>query len=257
MAGYSDFAYFYDKLIDEKEYDERSEYLFSLLRENSINGGILLDAACGTGVLSEKMSKKGFDVVGVDISEEMLSKALERKAENESNTLYLCQDISELDLFGTINCAVCTLDSINHITEPLKVEKAFERIGLFTEKGGIFIFDVNTTYKHREILGNNAFVFDEEDVFCVWQNEYDEETEEVHIYLDLFAPDENGLYERYTEDFSEVIYSREFLENALGKAGFSVKAIYDDLTHNSIKEDTQRAVYLCEKVTETNAVFEE
>lgn len=257
MAGYSDFAYFYDKLIDEKEYDDRCEYLLSLFRENLIKDGIMLDAACGTGILSEKMSQKGFDVVGVDISEDMLSKALERKAENGSETLYLCQDISELDLFGTVNCAICTLDSINHITEPEKVEKAFERIGLFTEKGGIFIFDVNTPYKHREILGNNAFVFDEEDVFCVWQNEYDEETQDVHIYLDLFAPDEDGRYERYEEDFSEVIYSREFLEKALNKAGFCVKAVYDDLSHNSIRKDTQRAVYICEKITETNAVFKE
>lgn len=256
MSAYSDFAFFYDALIDEDDYDKRCEYISGLLTENSVDGGILLDAACGTGILSEKLAEKGYDVIGVDISEEMLSKALERKEKNKSNSLYLCQDISALDLFGTINCAVCTLDSINHITEPEKVEKAFERIGLFTEKGGIFIFDVNTSYKHREILGNNAFIFDTDDVFCSWQNEYDEETEEVHIWLDFFAPDENGLYERYQEDFAEVIYSDEFLKNALSKAGFSVKAVYNDMTHNEVKNDTQRAIYVCEKVTETNAVFE-
>ena len=256
--AYSDFAFFYDKLIDESDYDKRCEYITGLLAENSVSEGILLDAACGTGVLSEKLCEKGFDVIGVDLSEEMLSKAIERKMENGSTSLYLCQNLTELDLFGTINCAVCTLDSINHITDPEDVKTAFEKIGLFTEKGGVFIFDVNTAYKHREILGNNAFIFDTDDVFCSWQNEYDEETQAVHIYLDLFAPcEEDGLYERYAEDFSEVIYSREFLTEALMNAGFEVKAVYDDLTHDEVREDSQRAVYVCKKITETNAVFEE
>lgn len=255
--AYSDFGFFYDMLTDESDYDLRYEYLTGLLAENSISEGILLDAACGTGVLSEKFAAEGFDVIGVDLSQEMLSKALERKAENNSSSLYLCQDLAELDLFGTINCAVCTLDSINHITDPDDVKAAIERIGLFMEKGGVFIFDVNTEYKHKEILGNNAFVFDTDEVFCAWQNEYDEETKEVHIYLDLFAPDEDGRYERYAEDFIEVIYSKEFLENALSEAGFRIEAIYDDLTHNELRSDSQRAVYVCKKIIETNAVYEE
>lgn len=255
--AYSDFAFFYDMLIDESEYEKRCEYLTDLLAEYSIGEGILLDAACGTGVLSEMLSEKGFDVIGVDLSEEMLSKALERKTRTGSNSLYLCQNLTDLDLFGTINCAVCTLDSINHITDPKDVKTAFEKIGLFMEKGGVFIFDVNTAFKHREILGNNAFIFDTDDVFCAWQNEYDEETGEVHIYLDLFAEGEDGLYERYAEDFSEVVYSREFLTAALENAGFAVRAVYDDLSRNEVRDDSQRAVYVCEKIIETNAVFEE
>lgn len=255
--AYSDFGFFYDMLIDESDYDTRCEYLSGLLAENSVSEGILLDAACGTGVLSEKLAQKGYDVVGVDLSEEMLSKALERKAENGSNSLYLCQDLAKLDLFGTINCAVCTLDSINHITDPVDVEEAFKRIGLFMEKGGVFIFDVNTEYKHREVLGNNAFIFDTDEVFCAWQNELDEESGEVHIYLDLFAPGEDGSYERYSEDFSEVIYSDAFLKEALEKAGFSVKAVYDDLTKEKVRADCERAVYVCVKEIETNAFYEE
>lgn len=257
MSAYSDFAYFYDKLTDESDYDERSEYIASLFAENSVTGGILLDAACGTGRLSQKLENHGFDVIGVDISEDMLSVATERKALTGSNSLYLCQDISELDLYGTINCAVCTLDSINHITDPEKLKKAFCRIGLFMEKGGIFIFDVNTPYKHKEILGDNAFVFDTDDVFCVWQNEYDGKTQAVHIWLDLFSPGDDGLYERYSEDFCEVIYSDEFLKEALSRAGFSVKNIYADLTRQKVESDTQRAVYVCEKIMETNSVFKE
>lgn len=255
--AYSDFAFFYDLLIDESEYDKRCEYLTDLLAEYSVSEGILLDAACGTGVLSERLSEKGYDVIGVDLSEEMLSKALERKAQSGSNSLYLCQNLAQLDLFGTINAAVCTMDSINHITDPKDVEAFFDKTGLFMEKGGIFIFDVNTEYKHREILGDNAFIFDTDEVFCSWQNEYDEETKEVHIYLDLFAPGEDGLYERYCEDFSEVIYTREFLTSALEKSGFAVRAVYDDLSREEVRKDSQRAVYVCEKIIETNAVFEE
>lgn len=256
MAAYSDFAFFYDRLVDENDYDIRCEYIVNLLAENSVSKGILLDAACGTGILSEKLGEKGFDIIGVDISEEMLSSALERKAKNSSASLYLCQDISQLDLYGTINCAVCTLDSVNHITEPTALKRAFERIGLFMEKGGVFIFDVNTAYKHREVLGNNAFIFDTDEVFCAWQNEYDEKTDDIHVYLDLFAPNDDGSYDRYCEDFSEVIYDRDFLESALDEAGFSILAVYDDLTHDELKEDSQRAVYVCKKITETNSVFE-
>ena len=258
MAAYADFAFFYDKLTDAPEYEKRCEYIVDLLAENGISKGILLDLACGTGNFSEYLSDRGFDVIGTDASEEMLSVALEKSMGKEKKVLYLCQDMAETDLYGTINAAVCLLDSINHVTDPEKVSMAFEKVGLFMEKGGIFIFDVNTRYKHRNILANNTFVYDTDDVYCVWQNELDEETDTVHISLDLFAfCEEDEVYERYEEQFDEVIYDEEYLKNELEKSGFKIKHIYDDMTHSQLHGKSQRAIYVCEKIIETNSVFEE
>lgn len=257
MSSYGSFSLFYDSLTDNAEYERRCDYLCGLFKENGISSGILLDLACGTGTVCEIMSARGFDVIGVDSSQEMLNFAMEKRFESGRDILYLCQDMAELDLYGTINCAVCTLDSINHVLSPKKVESAFEKVGLFMEKGGVFIFDVNTEYKHRKILGNNTFVYDLDDVYCVWQNTVDEKTAKVHIDLDLFAPNDDESYERYTEEFDEVIYTEEQLTGWLKKAGFEVAGIYEEFTHDKVKSDTQRAVFVCRKAVQTNRVFEE
>ena len=257
MSGYNDFAYFYDGLFDIEEYEKRCRYIVGILKENGISDGILLDVACGTGTLSEMLSDEGFDVIGIDGSEDMLGVAMEKKAESGRNIQYLHQNMSEIDLFGTIKCAVCTLDSINHVTSPEEVERCFEKIGLFTEKDGIFIFDVNTEYKHREILKNNTFVYDTDEVFCVWQNELEEKTGSVHIFLDFFSPCGGDTYERYSEEFDEVLYSEKWLSDTLGKYGFEVTGIYDDLTKEPLRKDSERAVFVCRKTVETNGFFAE
>ena len=142
MAGYGDFAYYYDMLTENVDYEERSNYISGLLAENGVGKGILLDLACGTGTMSFLLSDKGYDVIGVDASEEMLSVAQEKKMESEKDIMFLCQRMEELDLFGTINAAICTLDSINHITDEEIVRKAFSKVSLFMEDKGLFIFDV-------------------------------------------------------------------------------------------------------------------
>lgn len=255
MTAYAKLAEFYDRLTDNAEYQKRCDYITDLLSENGVSEGILLDLACGTGNLSELFSLRGFEVIGVDISPEMLSLASEKAYEKGLDILYLCQDMSELDLYGTINCAVCTLDSFNHVTDPESVKKAIKKVGLFMEKGGVFAFDVNTRYKHREILANNTFVYDLDDIYCVWQNTLDEETDAVHIDIDLFSPDENGKYDRSEESFDEVIYSRPTLEAWLKKYGFETVGVYDEFTHTPISETTQRAVYVCKKIKQTNSFF--
>ena len=169
MAGYRDFAFFYDLLMKNADYESRFGYIIGLLAENGIGKGILLDMACGTGTLSKMFAQKGFDVVGIDASEEMLSRAQEKKLEENFDALFLCQKMEELDMFGTVDAAVCTLDSLNHVTEKEKIREIFRRVALFMNDNGLFIFDVNTLYKHRRVLENNAFVFDTENVFCVWQ----------------------------------------------------------------------------------------
>ena len=249
MAGYKDFAFFYDLLMKNADYESRFDYIIGLLAENGIGEGILLDMACGTGTLSKMFAQKGFDVVGVDASEEMLSKAQEKKLEENFDALFLCQKMEELDLFGTIDAAVCTLDSLNHVTEKEKIREIFRRVALFMNDGGVFVFDVNTLYKHREVLGNNAFVFDTENVFCAWQNTLLEDGETTQIDLDIFESEEeeDDVYVRYSEEFFERGYELNFLKKTLEQFRFEVVGIYDDMTKEPIKENSERAVFVCKK----------
>lgn len=247
MGGYGDFAFYYDALTDNVGYEERCDYICSLLSENGINKGILLDLACGTGSLSVLLAKKGFEVVGVDASEDMLSIAQSKLYETGTDAIFLCQKMQELDLFGTIDAAVCTLDSINHLTDENDVKETLKRVALFMNDGGIFVFDVNTVYKHKEVLGNNTFVYDMEDVFCVWQNSFDEKDCTTDVCLDIFEKDEDESYVRTTEEFSERGYELEDISAWLSEVRFEVIGIYDELTKNPVNDKTQRAVFVCKK----------
>lgn len=249
MAGYRDFAFFYDLLMKNADYENRFGYIIGLLAENGIGKGILLDMACGTGTLSKMFSKKGFDVVGVDASEEMLSRAQEKKLEENFDALFLCQKMEELDLFGTIDAAVCTLDSLNHVTDAETVKEIFRRVALFMNDGGVFVFDVNTLFKHKNVLANNTFVYELESVFCVWQNTLLEDGETTLINLDIFEEDEeeDGVYVRYSEEFCERGYELSALKSMLEDFQFEVVGIYDDMTKNPVNENSERAVFVCKK----------
>ncbi len=247
MAGYGDFSYYYDLLTENVDYGKRCDYICDLLAENGVGKGILLDLACGTGTLSVLLSQRGFDVIGTDASEDMLTKAQEKKYENAPDAIFLCQKMEELDLFGTINAAVCTLDSINHLTDIESVREVFRRVSLFMEDGGIFIFDVNTPYKHKEILGNNTFVYDLDEVYCVWQNSTDESLL-TRVSLDIFEYDEESdSYIRYGEEFSEKGYRLDDLKEIAESFRFETVGIYEEMTKNPVKANTQRAVFVLKK----------
>lgn len=245
--SYSYFAHLYDLLTENVEYSHRADYICSLLSEYGINGGLLLDVACGTGTMSFEMSKRGFDVTGVDCSEDMLSKAQKKMAETGENVLFLCQDIRSLDLYGTVDCAVSTLDSLNHLTSEEDLLKAFKSVSLFLEDDGIFIFDMNTLYKHREILNDNSFVYELDDTFCVWQNSLCDDGATVEIILDFFA-DVNGRgYRRYSESFYEKAYESDVVKNLLKQADFTFIAEYKDMTTDAPDEKTERTVFVARR----------
>ena len=249
MASYGDFAYYYDMLTENVDYDKRCEYICGLLAENGVSEGILLDLACGTGTMSLMFAEKGYDVVGVDGSEEMLTQAQEKKMESGADIIFLCQKMEELDLFGTINAAVSTLDSINHVTNEDTVKEIFRRVSLFMEDKGIFVFDVNTPYKHREVLGDNTFIYDLDEVYCIWQNSTDENLVTT-ISLDLFEKDEEDeeTYYRYSEEFSEKAYDLDDIRDWLQDCKFEVMAVYEEMTKEAVKADTQRAVFVARKI---------
>ncbi len=244
--SYGIFASVYDLLTENVEYEKRAAYIDSIIKKfGGKENGILLDLACGTGTLSELFSEKGYDVIGIDNSPDMLSAAMNKKYESGRNIQYVCQDMCHIDLYGNVDITVCALDSLNHLKSFSDVEKAFEGVFRFTEPDGLFIFDMNTIYKHREILGNNTFVYDTDDVYCVWQNTCEDNT--VSIYLDFFMPDDDGLYERYSEDFTETAYPIEQIKNSLENIGFEVLAIYGDDSFNNADDKTERAIFVARK----------
>ena len=249
MNEYGDFAWYYDALNVEAEYEKRAGFIRSLLIENGCENGILLDLACGTGTMSLLFSEMGFDVIGVDASEEMLSIAQEKAAESGESILFLHQPMQSLDLFGTIDACVCTLDGINHLESKREVRKTFEKVSLFMNPGGVFIFDVNTPLKHEKILADNTFVYDVDPVFCVWQNSFDPEKKKTKIILDIFELDDESdeSYIRTRETFTETAFELESLKTLLEEAGFSVVGIFNEFEKTPLEKGAQRALFIARK----------
>lgn len=244
--SYDIFSGFYDRLTDNVEYEKRADYFCRLLSMCDINDGILLDLGCGTGSMSVKMADKGFDVIGVDISIGMLGVAQQKMYESGKQILFLNQPMQDIDLYGTVDCAICVLDGINHLNDSDEVRQTFEKVWLFMNKGGAFAFDVNTIYKHKNVLADNAFIYDFDDLYCAWQNSYNEEDNSVDITLDFFE-EEDGVYYRSGESFSEQAYELSEISVWLEDAGFEIIGIYDDLTTTPVKPDSERAVFLARK----------
>lgn len=242
--SYSSFAPFYDALTENVDYKKRAEYIGEILAKFNIKDGLLLDLACGTGSLSVEFSKMGFEVIATDASPDMLAEARNKAMEAGENILFLCQKMQETDLYGTVRAIVCSLDSINHLENADELRKTFRVLKNFIDDGGIMVFDVNTVYKHREVLGNNTFVYDEKDVYCVWQNSLCSDGVTVGINLDFFVKEENGLYNRYTENFKEIAFTDEEITYAAESAGFKIVEKYAELGFNKPQEDTQRIYYV-------------
>ena len=185
---------------------------------------------------------KGADVIGVDLSEDMLSIAREKYPE----MLLLCQNAASLELFGTVDGAVCCLDSLNHITDYEDFCKAVARTALFLEPNRLFVFDVNTPFKHREVLGNNTIIKEYEDLFCAWQNST--EGNITSMELDIFAKGEDELWERFSENITERAYLGEEIQNALQAAGLETLAVFDDMSFNEPTPNSQRIIYVTKRI---------
>ncbi len=244
--SYDDFSRFYDLLTDNVEYEKRADYFCRLLSMCGINEGILLDLGCGTGSMSLAMAERGFDVIGVDSSVGMLNAAQQKMFASGKRMLLLNQSMEEIDLYGTVDCAICVLDGINHLKNEKAVKATFQKVSLFMNKGGAFAFDVNTLYKHKFVLSDNVFVYEPDGVYCVWQNSFNEADGSVDISLDFFE-EEDGVYYRSGESFTERAYELNDIKAWLEDAGFEVIGIYDDLTLDDVKQNSERAVFLAKK----------
>ena len=237
MEAYTSFAEVYDLFMDNVPYEAWSEYLAELLREHQIEDGLLLDLGCGTGKLTRLMQDKGYDMIGVDYSYDMLSIA---KENSDETILYLLQDMREFELYGTVRAIYSACDSLNYILEEDELREVFSLVNNYLDPKGLFIFDINTPFKYEVLLAENTFAETREEGSFIWENFYDEE-EEINEYdLTLYIKDEDERFQRFQEVHYQKSYSLETIQRLLKEAGMEFVAAYDAYTKNPVAEDSEK-----------------
>lgn len=237
--AYNEFAYFYDEFNSAADYDALFRYVTQELKAHGVPDGILADLGCGTGDLTLMLVQAGYDVIGIDRSEEMLS-VLREKADElglSGRLLLLRQDLLALDLYGTIRAAVSTFDTFSHIGPLDRFEQAIRNAAYFMEEAGVFVFDLNTPYKHRSILAGQTFDIEAEDAVCHWSNHYDETSGRVEITIDIDYLDTG---EHFREQFCEYSYPLDTVQALLGKYGFTVAKVADGEDFGPVRPDSPR-----------------
>lgn len=243
MDAYTGFAAVYDMFMDNIPYAEWCEYLTALLQENGISDGLVLDLGCGTGTLTRLLAARGYDMIGVDISEEMLEIASRRSGEvtgTEPGILYLLQDMREFELYGTVRAVVSICDSMNYLMEYEDLIQVLSRVNNYLDPGGVFIFDLNTIYKYEHELGDQTIAENRDEGSFIWENYYDKE-EQVNEYdLTLFIRESDRRYQKYEETHFQRAYSLESIKQAIAAAGMEFVAAYDAFGKNAPREDSER-----------------
>lgn len=240
MEAYTGFAAVYDIFMDNVPYEEWSSYLHGLLLEHGIEEGIVLDLGCGTGAMTERLAAFGYDMIGVDNSEDMLELAMEKRVQSGQDILYLLQDMREFELYGTVRAAVSVCDSVNYITEPEELKEVFRLVNNYLDPGGLFLFDLNTPYKFRELLGDNVIAENRDEGSFIWENAFYEEDQVNEYDLTIFVKEEEGLYRKYQETHFEKAWTLEKVKELLEEAGMEFLGVYDGFTKEAPKEDSER-----------------
>ncbi len=244
MEAYTSFASVYDTFMDNVPYGEWGTYIHSLLCRYGVKDGLVLDLGCGTGTMTEILAGYGYDMIGVDNSGDMLELAMEKRLASGHDILYLLQDMREFELYGTVRAVVSVCDSVNYITEPEELAEVFRLVNNYLDPGGIFLFDFNTEYKYREVMGDCTIAEDRGDCSFIWDNCYYEE-EKINEYdLTLFireGSDDNGaLYRKYIETHFQRGYTLEEIRELLSSAGLVFQAAYDMDTGEAAWEKSER-----------------
>ena len=248
MEAYTGFAQVYDTFMDNVPYDEWGEYLVSLLKKYGVEEGLVLDMGCGTGAMTRYLDAHGYDMTGIDVSEEMLTIAKEKSS---PDILYLLQDMREFELYGTMRAAVSICDSMNYILEEDDLLRVFSLVNNYLDPGGIFIFDLNTVYKYQEILGEQTIAEDREECSFIWDNYYDAD-EKINEYdLTLFikeqSEDEDDIYKKFEETHFQRCYEISELKELLEQSGLVFDAVYDAYTDNQVKCDSEKVTVIAHK----------
>ena len=249
MEAYTGFAEVYDLFMDNIPYEEWCDYIISLLKENHVPDGIVLDLGCGTGSLTRLLSQKGYDLIGIDNSVEMLQIASEKSRLEEREILYLEQDMREFELYGTVKAVVSICDSMNYVLEEDELETVFKLVNNYLDPGGIFIFDLNTIYKYENVLGDNVIAENREEGSFIWENSYYEDEMLNEYDLTLFIREKEDHYRKYFEKHYQRAYELDTIKTLLKKAGLECLAVYDAFTKEPVKKDSERVYFVAKECT--------
>ena len=241
-------APFYDKINADIDYTAWADFIESAVeRYGEREPELWLDLGCGTGRMTLELASRGRDMTGVDYSPEMLNIAREA-AEEEGiiNILWLCQDIREFELYGTVDVCISCLDTINHLTSTKDLDKCLNLVHNYLAPGGLFIFDINGKYKFESIYADNSYVMEEDGATCIWQNYYNEKTQKCNFYISLFEEREDGLYERYDEEQTERMYTLRSMRKHLESASFEFVGAFSDYSFTAA-DDSDERIYIVAK----------
>ena len=242
MRAYTDFAGVYDTFMDDTPYEEWCAFLKEVLKEFHIEKELVLDLGCGTGTLTGMLAAAGYDMIGVDNSEEMLNIALEKKesAGYGEELLYLCQDMREFELYGTVKAVISVCDSFNYLLKEEELLETFLLVNNYLDPGGVFIFDFNTVYKYEQVIGDTTIAENREECSFIWENYYHGE-EQINEYdLTVFVQEENGLFRRFTETHYQRGYTLLQMKSLLEKAGMTFVRALDADTRGEVRKESER-----------------
>jgi len=236
--GYSAIAEVYDRLNKDIDYSKWADF-FEKCFDRFCTGRpeLFLDLACGTGRMTRELSARGYDMIGIDGSAEMLGEAY---SAGGAGILYLLQDMRGFELYGTVGATVCCLDSLNYLLGEDELGKVFSLVHNYSDPDALFMFDMNTPYKFENIYSDNAYILEDEGIFCGWQNFYDKKSEICDFYLSVFKEDEGGAYIREDEHQRERCYALDTVKRLLVEHGFELVGVYSDFDFGEICENTER-----------------
>ena len=244
MDAYTGFAGVYDRFMEDVPYERWCSMIINELKMASIEDGLVLDLGCGTGTLTGMLAAAGYDMIGVDASAEMLQCAMEKRDASGHDILYLCQDMREFELYGTVRAVVSTCDTMNYLLTRSDFIQTVRLVNNYLDPGGLFIFDLNTLYKFRELMGNTTIAESGEDASFIWDNFFDEETGRNEYDLTLFIRQENGLYERQIEVHEEQGYTLEEVRNFLAAGGMEFVRVFDADTGGAPTDTSEKVIFI-------------
>ena len=246
-SSYTSFAEVYDSLTYDVEYENRVNYIEKLFKKFSdIPVSMVLDLACGTGTVSVMLSDRGYDVIGVDASEEMLLQA--NKKQGDRDILFINQEMRDFELYGTVDAVVCLLDSVNYVLDEEDLLSCFKWVNNYLNPGGLFIFDINTKHKLENVLAGNIFNDEKDGVFYSWENYFDDEENICEFDINFFVKKRDNSYKRFNEIHYERAYTDREIKSMLKKAKLELVAVYDDLTEDAPVKTSEKVFYIAKKV---------
>ena len=246
METYTTFAQVYDEMMEDIPYEAWCRYLVGLLREFGVKDGLVLELGCGTGIMTELLAENGYDMIGVDSSEEMLAEALEKREKSGHDILYLQQDMREFELFGTVRAVVSVCDSINYILEEKELVQVFSLVNNYLDPDGVFIFDMKTEHFYRDLAGDAVYGQNGEDVSLIWENCYYPEDRINEYSLAMFLREEDGRYRKEEEVHYQRAYTVEEVRRAMEAAGLQWMSAWDAFTQTPPTEESSR-IYIIGK----------